>query len=354
MVPFAARYLPDMAGGDAGAGASPDHDAVTRPPGSNPTPRTITRGAWVAFLVVCVVWGSTYPTIRVMVDSIPPMTGAGGRFLLAGVLLAGLIAIRHGAARLKVTRKEALGCAAMGLLLPAIGNGLVTVAEQEVPSSLTALIVASVPLWIALFRSVTTDRPSRASVAGTVAGFLGLGLLLRADTGDVSLAWTSLVVIASASWAFGSTIQRRLRLPQDVAVTTSYEMVFGGGFLLLGGWIDGESLQTQEVTAGSAAAWLYLALAGSLLAFSCYSWLLQHSALSFVSTYAYINPIVAVLLGVAWLGESLPAMALLGGVVTLTGVMVVVRSEGRPKVVTRLGITPRDQQQSPDAEELAG
>jgi drug/metabolite transporter (DMT)-like permease len=297
-------------------------------------PTAITSTALMAFLVVCLVWGSTYPAIRVMVDSVPPMAGAGARFLTAGLLLLGFVAIRS-RARLRIERREALACAVMGLLLPAIGNGLVTVAEQEVPASLAALIVASVPLWIALLRTVGSDRPSALSTAGTIGGFIGLVLLLRTDATGVPTGWTLLVVLASASWAFGSTIQRLLPLPEDGTVTTAYEMAFGGAFLLVASWWNGESWQLDDISTGSVLAWIYLTLAGSLVAFSCYSWLLGKSPLSFVSTYAYVNPVVAVVLGVVWLGESLPALAALGGGITLAGVVVVVRSEGRPRASSR-------------------
>jgi drug/metabolite transporter (DMT)-like permease len=288
----------------------------------------------IAFLVVCVVWGSTYPAIRVMVDSVPPMAGAGARFLVAGLLLLGFVAIRSGS-RLRIEPRELLGCAVMGLLLPAIGNGLVTVAEQEVPSSLAALVVASVPLWIALFRTVGSDRPSALSATGTIGGFVGLALLLQTDTTGVPTGWTLLIALASVSWALGSTIQRRLPMPGDGTVTTAYEMAFGGAFLLVASRWSGESWQLDDVSIGSGLAWVYLTLAGSLVAFSCYSWLLGNSPLSFVSTYAYVNPVVAVVLGVVWLGESLPALALFGGAVTLAGVVVVVRAEGQRRGSSR-------------------
>jgi drug/metabolite transporter (DMT)-like permease len=193
---------------------------------------------------------------------------------------------------------------------------------------LAALIVATVPLWMVLFRSASSDRSSRLGVVGTALGFLGLALLLRADTAGFAIGWALLIVAASASWAIGSTIQRVLPLPRDNYVTTAYEMIFGGIFLLVGAGVAGETFRPRQVSAESAAAWVYLTLAGSLLAFSCYSWLLSNSRLSFVSTYAYINPVVAVVLGVVFLGETLPPIALVGGAVTLVGVMVVVRFDG--------------------------
>lgn len=293
-------------------------------------PQMITGGAWLAFLVVCVVWGSTYPAILVMVQSVPPLTGAGSRFVLAGVLLAVFVGVRRSPRLLMVTRREALACALIGLLLLTVGNGLITVSEQKIPSSLTALVVATVPLWMVLFRAMTGDRSRPLGVMGAVLGFSGLALLLRVDANGSSIGWLLLIVVGSASWALGSTIQRRLPLPPDIFVRTAYEMIFGGALLLLAGWIAGESLQLGQITSASATAWVYLTVAGSVLAFSCYSWLLLHSPLSFVSTYAYVNPVVAVFLGVLLLREALPAVVLAGGAVTLVGVIVVVRADAGP------------------------
>ena len=284
--------------------------------------------------VVYLVWGSTYLAIRVMVRDLPPLLAAGARFLLAGVLLGVVLRIRLGPGALRITRRQLVGSAVLGLLLPAFGNGLVTVGEQSVPSGIAALLVAVVPLWVVLLRSVSGDRPRLATWIGVAVGFAGLALLVlpTADSGSVRITGVVLIVVATMGWATGSWLSPRLTLPANPFVTAVYEMLAGGLIMLASGLIIGEAgdLVWSEVGGSSAAAWIYLVVVGSMVAFSAYVWLLGHAPLSLVATYAYVNPVVAVFLGWLLLSEPVTGAIVAGGAVIVLGVAVVVSAE-RPR-----------------------
>lgn len=291
-------------------------------------PRTI----WIALAVVYVAWGSTYLGIRVMDRTIPPFLGAGVRYLVAGALmLAGLRAWRGAMPR--VSAREFGSLVVVSVLLLVGGNGGVTYAERHVPSGLAALLVASVPLWILVIRALAGDRPRRATLAGLAIGFVGVGLLvLRGGAQQgVSVGHMLLVLGASACWALGSWLSGRLPLPRDASAGTALEMLIGGVVLVVVSPLAGERLSalTQHASADSLLSLAYLALFGSIVAFTAYGWLLQHAPISQVSTYAYVNPIVAVALGALVLGERISAVTLLGGAIIVLAVAVVIRAETR-------------------------
>lgn len=298
------------------------------------------RRVWLALITVYVAWGSTYVAIRVMDRTAPPLIGAGVRFLLAGAAMYAFIAVRR-ACLPRVRRRELLSLALVALLLLAGGNGLVTYAEREVPAGIAALLVASMPLWLLLIRSFTRDRPRRATLVGLAVGFVGVGLLVSRGTGHggVSVAHMLVVVLAALSWALGSWASSRLPLPEDAAVGTATEMLIGGAALAVLGPIGGEHWTTLLAHA-SADAWLaiaYLALFGSILAFTAYVWLLRNAPISQISTYAYVNPVVAVGLGALILGEAITPVMVLGGAIIVLAVAVVIRAEARgaPHIVGR-------------------
>jgi drug/metabolite transporter (DMT)-like permease len=289
---------------------------------------------WSALACVYIIWGSTYLAIRVMVEDVPPLLGAAVRFLLAGgVMLAVLAARGHS---LRVSRRALAGAAVVGLLLPAGGNGLVTVAEQDVPSGLAALLVASVPLWVVLMRStVGGERVARATFGGVAAGFCGLALLLLPGSrpAEATAAGVTLVLVAALSWASGSFLSPRLEMPSDPLVSTAWQMVVGGAALLAAGLAAGEP---AAVHVGSIApkCWLalaYLIVAGSWVAYTAYVWLLQNAPVSQVATYAYVNPLVAVMLGWAILGESLGVGTLAGAGLVVASVAAIVTRESTPR-----------------------
>ncbi|MGI8614794.1 MAG: EamA family transporter [Nocardioidaceae bacterium] len=299
-----------------------------------PAALTVTRPVAVAVAlgIVYVVWGSTYLAIGVVVETMPPLASAAVRFLLASLVMAALLALRSGWRRLVVAPAEAAGAALVGALLPAAGNGLVTIGESlGTPTGIAALMIASVPLWIVCYRLLTGDRPRSATILGVLAGFAGLAGLVTAIGigGSIPLGPTLLIALAAMCWSFGSWIQPRLRLPSDAFVTTVYEMLAGGAILLLTGLLSGERIDIGAYSARSWLAWAYLVVFGSLVAFTAYVWVLANAPISLVATYAYVNPVVALFLGWLVLGEALTGSVLLATAVILAGVAVVVGSERR-------------------------
>nr|MBA2769312.1 EamA family transporter [Sporichthyaceae bacterium] len=267
-----------------------------------------------------------------VVETAPPLLSMGARFLLAGALLGAFLLVRRGRGALRVRWHELRGAAIVGLLLLLGGNGGVAVAEQTVPSGITALLIAATPLWLVCLRTAAGDRPRLLSLVGTMVGFLGIAVLVRPGAGlgqDIE-TWGLVTLVAAAwFWALGAFLASRVTMPQDAFVTTAWEMMLGGLGLGLAGVAAGE-LDGFALTdvAGAAWAWLgYLVVIGSLLAFSAFVWLLQHAPISLVATYAYVNPVVAVLLGAFVLAEPVTFVVLLGGAVVVLGVGLVISTE---------------------------
>jgi drug/metabolite transporter (DMT)-like permease len=299
-------------------------------PAPAPSPRV-----WAALGAVYLIWGSTYLAIRVMVETVPPLLGAGVRFVLAGAVLLAVLAARGGLRNLAMPRAMLVRLAVIGTLLAAGGNGLVTIAEQDVPSALAALIVASTPLWIVVFRTLLRDRPATATLAGVALGFGGVALLLlpgnRPD--GVALGPTLVIVLAAMSWGLGSFVSQRVAMPADPLASTGWQMLFGGLVLTIAAVPAGEvgELDLGAFSADSVWALAYLVLIGSLVAYSAYTWLLQNAPISQVATYAYVNPMVAVVLGWLILGEQIPPMMLVASAVIVAAVATIVRNEARAR-----------------------
>jgi drug/metabolite transporter (DMT)-like permease len=290
---------------------------------------------WTALGLVYVVWGSTYLAIRIADRTMPPFLSAAVRFLVAGLLLAAVIGWRSRRAErsaLRITRRELLSAVLVGLLLLVGGNGLVVLAETVTPSGLTALLIAAVPLWVVLLRAAFGDRPRRATVVGVLLGFAGLIVLTVPGTGgSVKLSGVIGVIIASVLWSVGSFASSRLPMPVNPFTASAYEMLAGGiGDLLLGlGRGEQHRVHLAAISTGSWLALAYLVLFGSIVAFTAYAWLLQNAPLSLVSTYAYVNPVVAVALGWLILSEPISLPIALGGAIVVAGVGVVVSTERR-------------------------
>jgi drug/metabolite transporter (DMT)-like permease len=282
---------------------------------------------WTVYLV----WGSTYLAIRVTVQTIPPFLSAGIRFVVAGALLAAYLALRGRLDLGKIGRRQIVACAIVGSLLLVGGNGLITTAEQTVPAGFAALLVASMPLWVVVLRIADGQRVSRTTIASVLIGFIGVAILVlpKAGGGLATLGGPLLLMVAAVSWAIGSFASQRLPLPRDPLVSTSLQMFLGGVFLTVGGTILGEGgrLDLAGISVASTVSLVYLIVFGSLLGFSAYTWLLHHAPVSTVTTYAYINPIVAVLLGWAILEEEITLAILAGALVILASVALVVRQE---------------------------
>ncbi|WP_405020006.1 EamA family transporter [Kitasatospora sp. NBC_00070] len=303
----------------------PPHDSV---PGAGPGRST--PAVWGALAIVYVVWGSTYLGIRIAVETMPPFLSAAARFITAGLLLAGLVAWRQGPAALKVTRRQLASAGLVGLMLLLGGNGMVVLAEQDVPSGLAALLVATVPLWLVLLRAGSGQRTSKAGLVGVLLGLAGLGVLtVPGLSGDVKLAGVLLVIVGTLSWAGGSFLTSRLPMPKNVFATSAYEMIVGGLGCLAVAALRGEP-QALDLATVSTRSWVALAalvVFGSLVAFTAYAWLLQNAPLPLVATYAYVNPVVAVLLGWLILAEPLSWPIVLGGAIVVAAVCLVVRKE---------------------------
>jgi drug/metabolite transporter (DMT)-like permease len=289
---------------------------------------------WSALGAIYVIWGSTYLAIRLMVETVPPALGAGVRFVLAGSAMLAVIAARRGGpSALRLPRAQLLACAVVGTLLAAGGNGLVTVAEKDVPSGLAALLVATVPLWIVLYRTLSGDRVAPMTLGGVALGFVGAGILLLPGgrPASVPLGMTLLLVLAAACWGLGSVIAQRMRMPADPILATGWQLLIGGLVACAGGLALGEGGQVDvgAFSGKSIAAFAYLVLVGSIVAFSCYSYLLAHAPISQVSTYAYVNPAIAVALGAVFLDERIAAPTIAGMVLVIASVVVIVRREAR-------------------------
>ncbi|MFJ6575656.1 EamA family transporter [Streptomyces sp. NPDC004288] len=294
--------------------------------------RRITGAVWAALGIVYVVWGSTYLGIRIVVETLPPFLSGGARFVTAGLLLAAIVAWRQGPAALRVTRRELGSAVLVGLLLILGGNGLVVLAETSIPSGLAALLVAAVPVWVVLLRTVLGDRPGPGAFGGVLLGFAGLGVLtVPGLSGEVKIGGVLLVLVAALLWSAGSVSSARLPLPRNPFTASAYEMLAGGLAALTVGLARGEhrGLDLGAVSGRSWAALAYLVVFGSLVAFTAYAWLLQTAPVSLAATYAYVNPVVAVLLGALVLDEALTWPILLGGAIVVGGVCLIVSTERR-------------------------
>ncbi|GIU93976.1 MAG: drug/metabolite exporter YedA [Gaiellaceae bacterium] len=286
------------------------------------------RHVWAALLVVYVVWGSTYFGIKVVVETMPPLFSAAMRFLVAAALLAAFLRARG--TSLRVSRPELAGTSLVGLLLLAVGVGVVHVAEQTIDSSVAAMIVGTVPLQIIVMRTLAGESPARATQLSTLAGLGGLLLVVAPGLGDRSTALgLALMVGASISWSSGSFVSRRLRLPRDPLVASVWEMGAGAAFLSVGALAAGElgTLAPAAFSARSLAAWAYLVVVGSLVGFTAYAWLLRVAPISLVVTHQYVNPLVAIALGMLLLGERPSPWSLAGAALVVASVYVAVRAE---------------------------
>ena len=284
-----------------------------------------------AFAAVYLLWGSTYLAIKYAVATMPPFLLAGSRFLLAGSILA--LAGRASADYQRPTLAQWRTSAVVGAFLLMGGNGLVVLAERTLPSSLAALLIASEPFWIVLLGWwwLGQPRPSGRVVLGLLLGFGGVYLLvgeqltIGAGAGHAQIRGVGLVLLAAFSWAAGSIYGLRAPRPQSAVLASGMPMLCGGTLLLLLSAATGEGRGLHPSQFGAAAwlGWGYLVVFGSLVAFTAYSWLLQHAPPARVATYAYVNPVVAVLLGWAMLGEKMTGQMLVGAAVIVGSVVLI-------------------------------
>ena len=287
----------------------------------------------LAFAAIYLIWGSTYLAIRFTVETLPPFLQAGTRFLLAGVILY-VLTVRNRPARLTLAHWRSAAIA--GGLLFLGGNGLLSWAQQSIDSGVAALVLATIPVWMVILHSVVKRRsPRRRTIVGIVLGFAGVALLVYPRDAGIGPAQEpaafTVLLCAAFFWASGSIYSREARLPDNVGVSTSLQLITGGILLLLVGASAGEigGLSIAAITTRSVLSLVYLLVFGSLVAFSAYVWLLRVSEPALVGTYAFVNPVVAVVLG--WLagGEHIDAITISAGAVIVLGIILIHLSTDR-------------------------
>jgi drug/metabolite transporter (DMT)-like permease len=301
---------------------------------------------WAALAAVYVIWGSTYLAIRVAIETMPPLLMASVRFLVAGGLLFAWSVGRGDRAGDPLGRRQWGAAAIVGGLLLAGGNGLVTLGEETIPSGVTSLFIATVPLWLVLIaRVVLKERVGPREVGGILLGFAGLVLLAGLPGGEeLALEGVVMLAVAPLLWAAGSLYSRRAPLPKRPLVGTGMEMLAGGAILAVVGVVRGElaDVEPARFSLASILALAYLVVFGSIVAFTAYIWLLRSARTSLVATYAYVNPVVAVLLGWIILDEPMTGAKVVAGLVIVTAVAIIVSagstSRFEPTGVRRRGL----------------
>ncbi|MCL6642521.1 MAG: drug/metabolite exporter YedA [Candidatus Bipolaricaulota bacterium] len=297
-----------------------------------------TPSSWsvlTALAAIYLIWGSTYLAIRWAVETIPPFLMAGTRFFIAGALLYLWMRLRG------VPKPEPFHWVSAtivgGCLLLGGNGGVVWVEKGGFPSGLTALMIATVPLWMALLQWLRGVRLGGGVAVGLLLGFVGIILLIGPGElsigGRVDTAGATVLIGASLSWAVGSLYSRRARLPESALLATAMEMLAGGALLILTGLVlrEHDAVRLDAISSQSFFAYLYLILFGSLVGFTAYIWLLRVTTPVLVSTYAYVNPVVAVLLGATLAGETITIRTLLAAAVILTAVALITSYGAFPK-----------------------
>ena len=302
------------------------------------TSRAPGRGAvWLGLLILYVVWGSTYLGIAVAVETIPPFLMAASRFATAGLVLLAWSMLRAGRSFEVPSLRELRDSAIVGGMLLGGGMGLVGWAEQTVPSGIAALIIAMMPVWVAIFgRLLLGERLPWIAGVGIVVGFGGVAILVGptivGEPGALDPFGLAALLVSPISWTLGSLYAgHRATLPRQPLVATALQMLAGCVVLLVFAVLTGEPARFDVATISfdSVAALAYLTFIGSLLAFTVYGWMLRVAPLPFIATYAYVNPVVAVILGTVFLHEALDPPTLLAGAVIVGAVALIVTARGR-------------------------
>ena len=285
--------------------------------------------AYIAFVTVCIVWGTTYLAISVALETVPVLLLAGLRWMAAGLIMSGLmIATGRGLPKPRLWAPLAL----LGFLMNVLGNGLVVYAQQFVASGLTAVLIATTPFWSASIERLLPngERFSKRSLAGLALGFIGIIVLVWPEMTTGGAGGRSFVIgviaiqLACVGWVIGTSYARRHELGDNPFRSTALQMVFSGIMLLAAASAHGDWAHLS-FTPRTIAAMLYLSIAGSLVAYSAYIYAIQHLPLQLVSLYAYINPMIAVALGTLLLNEPLSARILIAALLVFAGTWIVGR-----------------------------
>ena len=312
---------------------------------------------WAGLIVLYLVWGSTYLGIKVAVETVPPFVMGFIRFVPAGILLAGVVALRNRRTIQAPSRRALADTLIVGALLLMGGMGLVAWAEQTIPSGIAALLIALMPMWLAIFGLLFfRERLPRAGVIGIAVGVVGVAILAWPTAGvdDLDPAGLLALLVSPVCWALGSIYAaRRAVLPAPALFASGLEMIAGGLVLLVASAVSGE-LATFDPAAVSTQSWigvLYLLLVGSLVGYTTFAWLVQVAPLPRVATYAYVNPVVAVILGAIVLQEPLSPRTWVASVVIILAVVLIVTARARVQpTVTALPseATERDEEREPE------
>jgi drug/metabolite transporter (DMT)-like permease len=288
----------------------------------------------VALAAVYSIWGGTYLAIRFAIETVPPFLMAGSRFVIAGAILYTWMRLSRVPAPTRIQWRSAT---IIGGLLLLGGNGVLAWSEQLVPSGLAALMIATVPVWMVLLDWLRggAARPNLGVTIGLVLGLAGIVLLAGptniAGGNHLNSVGVLLLLFAAVSWATGSLYARRAPIPATPLLATAMEMLVGGALLLIAGSIAGEwgQLRLDQVSLRSLLSYGYLILFGSLVGFSAYTWLLRATSTAIASTYAYVNPVVAVFLGWALAGEPLTLQTMLAAAIIVTAVVIITTNQAR-------------------------
>jgi drug/metabolite transporter (DMT)-like permease len=291
---------------------------------------------WAAILTLYVVWGSTYLAIRVAVDTLPPFVMAAVRFATAGLVMLAVVVIVRRGSLVRPTRREVRDSAIVGTCLMFGGMGLVSWGEQTVPSGIAGVLVAMMPVWVAVYgRAFLGERLPRLAVAGIGIGIVGVAVLVGRGVsveGSLDPAGIVALIISPMAWAAGATFSaHRARLPDDPFLGTGLEMLSGSIVLGVAAIVTGEvaAFRPSDVSTDSLLAAVYLTAIGSLVAFTAFAWVIRHAPLSLVATYAFVNPIIAVVLGSLLLHEAVGPVQLAAGGVIVLGVALIILARGR-------------------------
>jgi len=299
------------------------------------------RKTWISLWAVYLIWGSTYFAIAKVITSMPPLLAMGIRFTIAGVLLSIILVLKSGVSEFKIPFPQLRSAALLGFVTLGMGIGTVSIAQAHVPTGVVSLIIAALPLWIALFRTFSGDGLARASWAGIIVGFIGVVLLLKPggiqsvsgeDSTGLLLMFMLLVLIGNMSWALGTFLAPRFPIPKNSTLFTAIELLAGGLSLTIAGLLRGEDLSSFfDATPESWFWFCYLVFIGSIVGYSAYLWLVMNAPVSLTATYAYVNPVIAVALGALFLGEVITFNYAIGGLIIFIGVLIVVTQESKAK-----------------------